>query len=231
MGRRLRDLAERAIRDAQESGDPLNYRERYALLALANFLKDKRGETWTSDARIAKRVHMSADGYYRARLELMRRGLMEHTKGGGQGFGDNEYRMFPSSAESAGGTSADSAEDVGGVSEPTSADTTETSADTTETSADTTETSADTTETSADTADRSLITLTALKDPSTYVASASPPRDQNRSMKIVEDGEAITDGIAAAVVANIDGPPLGEDFSEDHRRAEIDRLREASSDA
>ena len=167
---------------------------------------------------------MSADGYYRARLELMRRGLMEHTKGGGQGFGDNEYRMFPSSADSAEGTSADSAEDVGGVSEPTSADTTETSADTTETSADTTETS-------ADTADRSLITLTALKDPSTYVASASPPRDQNRSMKIVEDGEAITDGIAAAVVANIDGPPLGEDFSEDHRRAEIDRLREASSDA
>lgn len=223
LGRRLRELAKSAINDADEDGDPIPYRERYALLALANELLDKKGEIWTSDERIAAKIAMTPDAYYRTRTALMERGLMARIKGKGQGSRTNHYRLFPS-AVAAEASSAATAEV--GTQSPQS-----TSADTAATSASTAVTSASTAKSSAVAADISPIRPIDPRTTRTLRASASPPRAGNRSMKIVEDGEAITDGIAAAVVANIDGPPLGEDFSEDHRRAEIDRLREASSDA
>ena len=136
VGRRLRELAREAIETANTIDDPIPYRERYVLLALANELKDNPGETWTSDARIAEKVGMSPDAYYRARTRLVKWGYMQRVSGSGQGSSMNRYRLLPTFADPAQPSSADSAELEDAAPQPASADTQTASADTDTTSAD-----------------------------------------------------------------------------------------------
>ena len=181
MGRRLRELTKLAIAESIGAGNPLAYRERYVLHGLSGFCTDKKGETWTSDARVAEGIHMQPDAYRKARKELMRRGLIERVAGGGQGSHKNTYRLFPSAVRAEESSAASAEEQEMAIKAS--------SANTAASSANTAASSANTAESSAVRADISPSNPDTPKYPFTYVVAASDDASQNAETLIQDLAE------------------------------------------
>jgi hypothetical protein len=194
MGRRLRELAKLEIEAANAAHDPIPYRTRYALLSLANELRDKPGEIWTSDENIAAKVGMTPTAYYQARTELMRRGIVTRVRGGGQGSRFNRYRLVQSSRVSTELTSSETTE-LDGIDHEASSRETMTTSRETEMASSETQTS------SRETADISPTNpYEPIENPAPYGAAAPPTQHRNRPDPITE----ITQPIPSAAVINED---------------------------